>query len=75
MATRRVITTALQASDDPMAAPCWLPWRTGRKIGRTIYAQIGVEPSDNDQLIGVMDTDQIAAEAVGAHNIALDGAQ
>lgn len=45
-----------------------LPWRTGRKVGRTIYAQLGPEPSDDDVLIGMMDTPELAAEAVGCHN-------
>lgn len=43
-------------------------WRTGRKVGRTIYAQIGSDPSDGDVLIGVMDTAALAAAAVRAHN-------
>lgn len=41
-------------------------WRTGRKVGRTIYAQLGPEPSDDDPLIGAMDTPELAAQAVGA---------
>jgi hypothetical protein len=45
-----------------------LRWRTGRKVGRTIYAQPGAEPSDEDLLIGVMDTPALAREAVEAHN-------
>jgi hypothetical protein len=69
------ITAALQASDDPMAAPMWLPWRTGRKVGRTIYAQVGHEPSDDDTLIGVMDTRELADEATRAHNLTLQGVQ
>lgn len=44
-------------------------WRTGRKVGRTIYAQQGPEPSDDDPLIGVMDTTALATEAVSAHNV------
>jgi hypothetical protein len=46
-------------------------WRVGRKVGRTIYAQIGPEPSDDDVLIGVMDTRALAEEAVAAHNATL----
>lgn len=46
----------------------YLPWRQGRKIGRTIYAQMGPEPSDDDPLIGVMDTPDLAAAACEAHN-------
>lgn len=47
-------------------------WRTGRKLGRTVYAQRGAEPSDDDQLIGVMDTPELAAEACRAHNQSLN---
>jgi hypothetical protein len=46
-----------------------LPWRTGRKVGRTIYQQVRPEPSDDDVLIGVMDTPAQAAEAVHARNV------
>lgn len=42
------------------------PQPTGRKVGRTIYLQLGDEPSDRDQLIGVMDTPELAAQAVDA---------
>lgn len=43
-------------------------WRTGRKVGRTIYAQMGPEPSDDDPLIGVMDTPDLAHLVVRAVN-------
>ena len=43
-------------------------WRTGRKVGRTVYAVVGLVPSDHDLLIGVMDTKALAAAAVAAHN-------
>lgn len=43
-------------------------WRTGRKVGRTIYAQVGAEPSDDDPLIGVFDTRELATIAVETHN-------
>lgn len=45
-----------------------LPWRTGRKVGRTIYAQIGEHPDDGDPLIGVMDSIGLAIATVRAHN-------
>lgn len=48
-----------------------LPWRTGRKVGRTIYEQPWAQPSDDDPLIGVMDTRELAAEACAAHNYRL----
>ncbi len=44
------------------------PWRVGRKVGRTIYAQVSGKPSDEDVLIGVMDSPGLAAEAVANHN-------
>lgn len=46
-------------------------WRVGRKVGRTIYAMVGDEPSDDDVLIGMMDSVELAALAVGAHNVQL----
>ena len=45
-----------------------MKWRTGRKVGRTIYQQHGDEPSDNDRLIGVMDTPDLAERVVAAVN-------
>jgi len=65
------ITAALQASENPMDAPNWLRWRVGRKVGRTIYVMRGDAPSDDDSLIGVMDTPRLAEEAVNAHNVVL----
>lgn len=43
-------------------------WRTGRKVGRTIYRQLGPEATDDDELIGVMDEPALAAAAVRAVN-------
>lgn len=54
-----------------MAAHQEFPWRTGRKVGRTIYAVVGPTAGDPDILIGVMDTRALAAEAVAAHNARL----
>lgn len=45
-----------------------LPWRIGRKVGRTIYAVVGDDPSDDDVLIGLMDSPRLAEAAVKAHN-------
>lgn len=44
------------------------PWRVGRKLGRTIYAQLGPEPSADDPLLGTLDSPELAAEAVRCHN-------
>jgi hypothetical protein len=46
-------------------------WRIGRKVGRTIYAMVGSQPSDDDILIGMMDHENIAAIAVHNHNNSL----
>lgn len=49
--------------------PVEAPWRTGRRVGRTIYVDDGnPDPNDGSKLIGVMDTPELAAEAVEAHN-------
>lgn len=42
--------------------------RQGRKVGRTLYRQIGPEPSDDDPLIGVMDSIVLAHLVVTAVN-------
>lgn len=44
------------------------PWRTGRKVARNVYAQVGDDPADDDVLIGQMDTGQLARECVYRHN-------
>ena len=49
-----------------------LPWRVGRKLGRTVFAVVGDSPSDNDPLIGLFDSRKLAATAVDAHNRVLD---
>jgi hypothetical protein len=48
-------------------------WRIGRKVERTVYAQIGKMPGDNDTLIGLFDTKDLAKAAVSAHNLVLTG--
>lgn len=72
---RLPITQALEQSDDPMSAPNWLLWRTGRSVGRTIYAQLGPESSKRDVLIGLMDTREIADEVVKSHNVNVERGQ
>jgi hypothetical protein len=47
-------------------------FRVGRKVGRTIYRQTGQEPSDVDELVGVMDTPELAGLAVAGMNGAVD---
>lgn len=48
-----------------------LPWRVGRSVGRTVYAQVDEDPSKMDLLVGMFDTGELAAEAVRCHNAAL----
>jgi hypothetical protein len=53
--------------------PLRVPWRVGRKVGRTIYAApFPDRPSEHDPLVGMMDTPELAEAAVRAHNDALE---
>lgn len=45
-----------------------LRWRTGRTVGRTVYLQAGEEPSEDDTLIGMLDTRELADLVVYAVN-------
>lgn len=59
-------------SDDELREPpleaTW-PWRTGRSVGRTIYACPPKSSHRNGEvLIGMMDSPELAAAAVEAHN-------
>lgn len=42
--------------------------RIGRRVGRTIYIQRGEEPSDEDSLVGLVDTRDLAQLIVEAVN-------
>lgn len=66
------IESAVRRADFDVRTAQWMRWRVGRKVGRTIYAQLGDAPSDDDKLIGVMDTAMFAVDAVDAHNAALE---
>lgn len=46
--------------------------RQGRTVGRTLYAQTGPEPSDDDTLVGMVDTAELAAVIVEAVNTLID---
>lgn len=48
----------------------WPParWRTGRRVGRTIYIQLEDEAGEHDVLVGLMDTRELATLAVSAVN-------
>lgn len=42
--------------------------RQGRKVGRTLYVQRGYQPSDDDELIGVVDSAAVARVICAAVN-------
>lgn len=44
------------------------PWRVGTKLGRTIYRQVGPEPSEQDVLLGMMESAELAGRVVCLHN-------
>lgn len=50
-----------------------LRWRTGTKLGRTIYMQLLDEPSKSDILIGMLDNVAIAEYVVELHNAWVGG--
>lgn len=56
-----------------MDNPLELPWRVGRKLGRTIYAIVGETPSEDDLLLGVFDEESVAQHIVDIHNKSLEG--
>jgi hypothetical protein len=37
--------------------------RPGRRVGRTLYSQLGDDPSDSDELVGTLDTIALATFA------------
>lgn len=51
-----------------------LRWRVGRKLGRTLYAMLNEEPTDNDILLGMVDDWDVALHIVTEHNKTLDDA-
>lgn len=48
-----------------------LPWRTGRSLGRTVYARTGGDDWKADTVIGKFDTPELAEAACAAHNALL----
>lgn len=48
------------------------PWRTGRTLGRTMYARTGGDDYKADTEFGMLDTREIAARACADHNAMLD---
>lgn len=48
-------------------------WRVGRSLGRTIYGQVGEEPSKQDVFLGIMENRELAEQVVAEHNGKADG--
>lgn len=48
------------------------PWRVGTQIRRAIHAIVPGVDQERHPLLGLMDTDELAAEVVTAHNRGLD---
>jgi hypothetical protein len=73
-AIAELIAAALRAWDTTVgtgtsAAPAPAPrYRVGRSLGRTVYRIVGAEPSNDDELIGLMDTPEFGALVVAALN-------
>ena len=63
---RRFRTSPPNTSD--YVHPSTLPWRVGRRVKRTVYQMVGEQPSSKDQVIGMMDTPELAAYVVAAVN-------
>ena len=58
------------AARQPQAALEAVPWRQGRSQPRNVYARTGGDDWKADTMIGQLDTPELAAEAVTAHNAA-----
>lgn len=56
-----------KSHEDAIATPDGR-WRVGRHLGRTVYLQIGDQPSDQDLLLGMMDTAEVAHTVIEAVN-------
>lgn len=44
------------------------PWRVGRTLGRTVYAQVVAEPGKGDVLLGLMESEFLARLVIDLHN-------
>lgn len=48
-----------------------LPWRVGRSLGRTVYAQVSEDPTKSDMFLGIFDSKGAAQYVVDLHNKSL----
>ena len=67
---RRMLEAALPHLSPPAPDLTAVPWRAGRRKGRNLYAVTGPDWEQHPE-IGCLDTPELAAEAVAAHNDAL----
>lgn len=44
------------------------PWRTGRSLGRTLYARTGGDDWKADTFLGIMETAELAEAVAEGHN-------
>lgn len=58
----------------PLKDPDQRLWRTDFKVGRNVYALLSndvTQPSQQDPLVGVMETSDLAENVVDTHNRAI----
>ena len=56
------------AASEASSRSTTLKWRPGRKLGRTLYLQVGDNPGYDDKLVGMMDTPELANLVIHAVN-------
>lgn len=64
--------TVFRGIDVPAGDLARLPWRVGRSLGFSVYAQVAAEPGKADIYLGVMDSEPIAQHVVDLHNARLE---
>lgn len=66
---RAVATAAQQRFTEPGILA--VPWRVGRRLGRTLYAETGGDNRDADVVLGMVDSAELATHIVTVHNASL----
>lgn len=59
---------SLQKPSEPSPSFRYYPMRVGRKLGRTLYLGTGGDEQDDDIVIGMVDTPELAREIADAVN-------